>query len=119
MVMALMMTASYREVMRWLMEGSKTLKALKVPVKPMGKSGISQARERLGWEPFNRLYEQFVLPIATASTKGALFRGLRVVSIDGSSIDVADTPENDKEFGRHIGSREKREARFPSSDLFH
>ena len=117
--MALMMTASYREVMRWLLEGSKTLKALKVPVQPMGKSGISQARERLGWEPFRRLYEEFVLPIATAATKGAMFKGLLLVSIDGSSLDVADTPENDKEFGRHIGSRGKGKARFPSSGFLH
>ena len=113
MAMSLMMTASYQDVMRWLLQGSKTLKGLKVPVKPMGKSGILQARERLGWEPFKRLYEQFVLPIATASTRGALFRGLRVVSIDGSSIDVADTAENDKEFGRHIGSRGKKRSAFP------
>ena len=37
MAMSLMMTASYREVMRWLLEGSKTLKVLKVPVKPIAK----------------------------------------------------------------------------------
>lgn len=113
MAMAFMMTASYREVMRWLLEGSKTLRALKVPTKPMGKSGISQARERLGWEPFKRLYEQFVQPIATEATKGAWFKGLRLVSIDGSSIDVADTAENDKEFGRQTGSRGKRKSAFP------
>ncbi|MGH9440202.1 MAG: IS4 family transposase, partial [Terriglobia bacterium] len=113
MAMALMMTASYREVMRWLLEGSKTLKALKVPAKPMGKSGISQARERLGWEPFKRLYEQFVQPIATAATQGASYNGWRLVSIDGSSIDVADTPENDKEFGRQVGSRGKKKSAFP------
>jgi hypothetical protein len=113
MAMALMMTASYREVMRWLLEGSKTIKALKVPARPMAKSGISQARERLGWEPFKRLYEQFVQPIATEATKGAWYKGLRLVSIDGSSIDVADTKENEKEFGRHIGSRGKKRSAYP------
>ena len=113
MAMAVMMTASYREVMRWLLEGSKTIRALKVPTKPMAKSGISQARERLGWEPFKQLYEQFVQPIATEATKGAWYKGLRLVSIDGSSIDVADTPDNDKEFGRHIGSRGKKRSAFP------
>ncbi len=113
MAMAFMMSASYREVMRWLLEGSKTLRALKIPTKPMGKSGISQARERLGWEPFKKLYEQFVLPIATAATKGAMYNGLRLVSIDGSSLDVADTPENDKEFGRQISSRGRKKSAFP------
>ena len=113
MAMAMMMTSSYREVMRWLIEGGKTLKQLRAPVKPLGKSGISQARERLGWEPLKRLYEEFVQPIATANTKGALYQGLRVVSMDGSSVDVADTPENDKEFGRHVRSRGKRKSAFP------
>ncbi len=35
-----------------------------------------------------------------------------MVSIDGSSIDVADTAENDKELGRHIGSRGKKRSAF-------
>lgn len=113
MALSMLMTASYREVMRWLLEGSKTIRALKVPTKPMAKSGISQARERLGYEPFKLLYEQFVQPIATGPSKGAWYKGLRLVSIDGSSIDVADTPENDKEFGRHIGSRGKKRSAFP------
>lgn len=102
MGMAMMMTAGYQEVMRWLLEGSRTVTGLKSKVKPLGTSGISQARERLGWEPFKRLYEQFVQPIATANTKGAWYKGWRLVSLDGSSTDVADTPENDKEFGAKI-----------------
>jgi len=113
LAMAMLMTASYREVMRWLLEGSRTVRALKIPTKPMAKSGISQARERLGWKPFELLYQQFVQPIATEATKGAWYRKLRLVSIDGSSIDVSDTPENDKEFGRHVGSRGKKRSAFP------
>jgi hypothetical protein len=76
MSMAVIMTASYREVMRRLLEGNKTLKALKVSAKPMGKPGISQARERLGCEPFKILYEQFVQPIATEKTRGASYKSL-------------------------------------------
>jgi hypothetical protein len=34
--------------------------AIKVP----GKSGISQARTRLGWEPVRELHDQVVQPIA-------------------------------------------------------
>lgn len=105
MGMAMMMTASYREVMRWLLEGSQQTNGLKSKVKPLGKSGISQARERLGLEPLKQLYDQFVKPIATKATKGAWFKDWRIVSLDGSDIDVADTPENDKTFGRQTGSR--------------
>jgi hypothetical protein len=111
--MAMMMTASYQEVMRWLLEGSRTVTGLKSKVKPLGTSGISQARERLGCEPFKQLYEQFVKPIATAETKGAWYKHWLVVSIDGSSMDVADTPENDQEFGRQVSSRGKRKSAFP------
>jgi hypothetical protein len=113
LAMAMMMTASYQEVMRWLLEGSRTVTGLKSKVKPLGTSGISQARERLGCEPFKQLYEQFVKPIATAATKGAWYKHWLVVSIDGSSMDVADTPENDQEFGRQISSRGKRKSAFP------
>ena len=113
LAMTMMMTGSYQEVMRWLLEGSRTVTGLKSKVKPLGTSGISQARERLGYEPFKQLYEQFVKPVATAATKGAWYKHLLVVSIDGSSMDVADTPENDQEFGRQISSRGKRKSAFP------
>ena len=39
-------------------------------------------------------------PIATARTRGAFLGGLRLMAIDGTTIDVADTPENDRAFGR-------------------
>ncbi len=65
-----------------------------------GKSGISQARPRLGEEPVRTLYRQLAAPIAHGRTKGAWYRGRRLASIDGSTWDVADTPENAGEFGR-------------------
>ncbi len=105
MGMALMMRQGYQEVLRWLLEGSRSVVGLKSKGRPLGKSGISQARERLGYEPFKRLYEEEVQPIATAATKGAWFKQWRVVAIDGSSLDVADTPANEKEFGRSRSDR--------------
>src|SRR5207249_10322164 len=44
-------------------------------------------------------------PIAEKSTKGAWYRQWRSVSLDGSTLDVADTAENDKAFGRPGASR--------------
>lgn len=105
MGMALMMSQGYQEVLRWLLEGSRSVTGLKSKGRPLGKSGISQARERLGYEPFKRLYEQEVQPIATEETQGAWFGNWRLVTIDGSSFDVADTPANDKEFGRSRSDR--------------
>ncbi len=37
--------------------------------KVAGKSGLSQARSRLGELPLRRLYEQVVQPVATRATK--------------------------------------------------
>jgi Transposase DDE domain len=74
-------------------------------VKVAGKSGISQARSRLGAEPLKRLYNELVAPIAEKRTKGAWYGQWRLVSLDGSTLDVADTAENDKAFGRPGASR--------------
>ena len=46
-----------------------------------------------------------VLPIAEKRTKGAWYRQWRLVSLDGSTLDVADTAENEKAFGRPGASR--------------
>src|SRR5918997_3123332 len=60
--LALYMGSSTREVMRCLMEGLRWLWGAKA-VRVAGKSGISQARTRLGAEPLRRLYEQAVRPV--------------------------------------------------------
>jgi hypothetical protein len=76
-------------------------------IKVTGKSGISQARTRLGVEPVKQLHDQIVCPIATEATKGAWYRGWRVVSLDGSTLDVADEDANDAAFGRPVAQRGK------------
>ena len=70
-----------------------------------GKSGISQARTRLGWEPLKQLHDQLIQPIAVRNTKGAWYRQWRLVSLDGSTLDVADEQANEKAFGRPGASR--------------
>jgi hypothetical protein len=103
--LALYMRSSYREVLRCLLEGVQWLLDPTVTVKVAGKSGISQARSRLGAEPLQQLYESVVVPIAGKQTKGAWFRKWRLVSLDGSTLDTADTVENEKAFGRPGSSR--------------
>lgn len=98
--LALYMRSSYREVLRCLLEGVQWLLDPSAKVKVAGKSGISQARSRLGVEPVKKLYDTVVTPIAGERTKGAWFRQWRLVSLDGSTLDVADTVENDEAFGR-------------------
>jgi len=108
--MALYMGSSTREVLRCLLEGLRWLWGADA-VKVAGKSGISQARSRLGEMPLRRLYEQVVQPVATRATKGAWYRTWRLVSLDGSSLDVADTAENGVAFGYPGASR--GESAFP------
>jgi Insertion element 4 transposase N-terminal/Transposase DDE domain len=103
--LALYMRSSYREVLRCLLEGVQWLLNPSAKVKVVGKSGISQARRRLGAEPLQRLYRAVVAPIAEQRTKGAWYRQWRLVSLDGSTLDVADTGANERAFGRPGASR--------------
>jgi len=57
-------------------------------------SAIFQARDRLGYEPIQVLFETVATPMATPDTPGAFLAGRRLVAIDGSCLDVADTPTN-------------------------
>ena len=103
--LALYMRSSYREVLRCLLEGVQWLLDPSSAVKVAGKSGISQARSRLGAEPLKKLYVAMVVPIAESRTKGAWYRQWRLISLDGSTLDTADTGENDRAFGRPGSSR--------------
>ena len=103
--LALYMRSSYREVLRCLLEGVQWLMNPSASLKVAGKSGISQARSRLGAEPVKALYEAVVAPMAGVRTKGAWFHQWRLMSLDGSTLDVADTAENDAAFGRPGASR--------------
>lgn len=103
--LALYMRSSYREVLRCLLEGVQWLLNPSMPMKVAGKSGISQARTRLGAEPLKQLYEAVVMPLAGSDTKGAWYRDWRLITLDGSTLDVADTAENEKKYGRPGASR--------------
>jgi hypothetical protein len=103
--LALYMQSSYREVLRCLLEGVQWLLEPSASSRVAGNSGISQARTRLGWEPLRQLHDEIVKPIAVKATKGAWYRGWRLVSLDGSTLDVADEKNNDEAFGRPGASR--------------
>src|SRR5690349_256259 len=105
--LALYTASGTREVLRCLLEGLRWLWGAEA-VRVAGKSGISQARSRLGEAPLRRLYER---PVATPATKGAWYRRWRLVSLDGSCLEVADTTENATAFGRPGGGR--GEGAFP------
>ena len=69
----------------------------------VGKSGISAARTRLGWQAMAHLADQVLTPLADERTPGAFVEGLkqryRLVSLDGSCLEVADQSANAQAFG--------------------
>lgn len=105
LALTLFMQVSYREVLRCLLEGIDWLSVPGTRVKVTGKSGISQARTRLGSSPIKELHDSIVRPIAGKDTKGAWYRRWRLVSLDGSTMETADNQENEAAFGRPGASR--------------
>lgn len=103
--LAFYMQSSYGEVLRCLLEGIRWILGPEAIIKVTGKSGISQARTRLGWEPVKLLHDEIVQPIAIKSTKGAWYQNWRLVSVDGSTLDIADEKGNEEVFGRPSSSR--------------
>ncbi len=102
--LALYAEVSTREVLRCVVESARWLGEPIRTTMP-SKSGISQARTRLGDAPLEALYRSVVAPIAEAGTPGAWYRGWRVMSLDGTTLDVGDTVANARAFGRPASAR--------------
>jgi hypothetical protein len=81
------------------------------------KGSIFKARARLGSEPLELLFRAAAEPLAGEFTRGAFYRGLRLVSLDGTCLDVADTPQNDAAFGRPGSGRGQGVGAFPQLRL--
>jgi hypothetical protein len=108
--LGLFLPAAYEEVLRCLVEGLSWLEGTE-PVRIAGKSAIAQARRRLGSAPLETLYARCG-PRAAAGRAGAFYGRYRLVSVDGSTLAVPDTPENEKGLGRPGASRGK--SAFPA-----
>ena len=100
LALALFAGVAYEEVLRCLVEALRGASWWPNPREPWrtwhlpAKSALVQARARLGAEPLRVLFEQAARPLATDQTQGAFYRGLRVLAIDGTCLDVADSPAN-------------------------
>src|SRR5215831_11582602 len=64
-----------------------------------GSGGITQARQRLGYEPMKELFSQVAAPVAEELTAGAFLGPWRLMAIDGFEWDAPDTRENAAAFG--------------------
>ncbi len=61
---------------------------------------LCQARYRLGARPVVALFRQLCRPLATPAMPGAFLFGRRLLALDGSHLDLPDTPANERAFGR-------------------
>jgi hypothetical protein len=78
-------------------------------------SAFAQARQRLGVAPLRQLFLEIARPMATHQTVGAFYRGWRLMGLDGSTLDLTDTPANARAFGRPGTGR--AEGAFPQARL--
>jgi hypothetical protein len=107
MALALYAQASYSEVLRCLVEGVRWLRLSGTDPALADKSAICRARTRLGPAPLKALFARIAAPFATPDTPGAWYGGRRLVSLDGTTIDLPDTPDLAERFGRPAASRGK------------
>ena len=89
---------AYQSVLRWLLSGLQWLGNHQFRV--ACRESLSNARQRLGALPMQKLHEEMALPMAEKSLPGSYFKDLLLVAFDGSTLALQDTAANAKEFGR-------------------
>jgi hypothetical protein len=97
--MALFRDRSIQEVVRHL---DLALPETRSPTRRavVTSSAVVQARDRLGAAPLAELFARTAPHWATASAGAHRWHGLALYGVDGSALRIADTPENDRHFGR-------------------
>ena len=98
MALSLYRGVNTEEVLRVVTEGMDYLGDSAIR-REVGKSGISASRTRLGAEVMHYIAEQALVPLAQPQAEGSFYRGLRIVSVDGTTLEVADEACNRETFG--------------------
>jgi Insertion element 4 transposase N-terminal/Transposase DDE domain len=100
LAMCLFSQVGYEEVARLLTEGLAWARRWRGSWQVPTTGAIARARARLGAAPLRALVGVAVRPLATPATSGAWYRRWRLTSLDGTTLDVPDTPANAAAFGR-------------------
>ena len=114
MGMALHSEGSYEDVLALISDGLAWAQRGEGSGKLANKAAIFHARSRLGPEPMALLFERVAKPLAAKDTPGCWLAGRRLVAIDGTCLDLPDTPANDSGFGRPGVMKGERSA-FPQA----
>jgi hypothetical protein len=110
--MGLYAEGSYEDVLAQLTDGLSWASGWAEEYPLPSKSAIFQARQRLGSQPVADLFARVAAPLAGPGTPGSWLAGRRLVAVDGTCVDVADTVANDAYFGRP-GVNKGEKAAFP------
>ena len=97
-------------VLRHLVRGLRWLwsnPCLRLPT----AAALVYRRRQLGCPPMRQLFQRVCRPMTTEQTRGAFRCGLRLMALDGTLDEVADTPANALYFGRM--SSGKHQSAFP------
>lgn len=81
------------------------------------KSGISQARERLGPEPLSHLFATTADAWAHQSADRHRWRQLALYGVDGTTLRLPDTTENWAAFGGQAGNGDRPGSAYPTCRL--
>ena len=114
MGMALHSDGSYEDVLALISDGLSWAERTDGSRRLANKAAISHARDRLGPEAMEKLFARVASPLASKDTEGCWLAGRRLVAIDGTCLDLADTPANDAFFGRPGVNKGERSA-FPQA----
>jgi Insertion element 4 transposase N-terminal/Transposase DDE domain len=114
MGMALHSEGSYEDVLALISDGLAWAHRGERSGRLANKAAISHARDRLGPEPLALLFSRVAKPLAAPDTPGCWLAGRRLVAIDGTCLDLPDTPANDAHFGRPGVMKGERSA-FPQA----
>ena len=113
MALALFSNGSYEEVMRSLLAGMEWLTGRYREWVMPTKAAIHKARTRLGSAVMVELFAEVAKPFAVPGG-GGFYKEWRLVSVDGTTLDLADTPANEKAYGRP-GTKTDFKSAFPQA----
>ncbi len=115
LAMCLWADEGYEEVARLLVGGLKRMARWRGFWRVPTTGAITQARARLGSEPLKELFARVAAPTSTRGAVGSFWRGLRLVAIDGTVLDLPDTAANEERFGRPGSGRGEMRGAFPQA----